>query len=123
MANANAGSLSSLYRIEQLKEDNWFSWKMKIETILDDRGLDGYIDGKKVRPAANSPLQTEKDKWDTEDKKARTIIKLLIHDSQTFLCAGAKTAFTLWEQLKAVKEPRAQAGILTGQKKLNGTRA
>jgi hypothetical protein len=123
MADLNAGSLASLYRIEQLKEDNWFSWKMKIETILDDRGLDGYTDGTKVKPADNSPLQAEKDKWDAEDKKARTIIKLLIHDSQTFLCAGAKTAFDLWEQLKSVKEPRGKAGILTWRKKLYGTRA
>ncbi|OAX32205.1 hypothetical protein K503DRAFT_805405 [Rhizopogon vinicolor AM-OR11-026] len=62
MADPNAGSLSSLYHIEQLKEDNWFSWKMKIKMILDDRGLDGYIDGTKVKPAVNSPLQAEKDK-------------------------------------------------------------
>ena len=123
MADLNAGSLASLYHIEQLKEDNWFSWKMKIEAILDDRGLEGYTDGTKVKPADNSPLQAEKDKWNAEDKKARTIIKLLIHDSQSFLCAGAKTAFDLWEQLKSVKEPRGKAGILTWRKKLYGTRA
>ncbi|KAJ8579974.1 hypothetical protein M405DRAFT_753830, partial [Rhizopogon salebrosus TDB-379] len=103
MTDTNTSSLSSLYHIEQLKENNWFSWKMKIETILDDRGLDGYIDGTKVKPADNSPLQ---------DKKACTVIKLLIHDSQAIHCAGAKSAQVLWEQLKAVKEPRGQAGIL-----------
>jgi hypothetical protein len=72
MADMNTSSLSSLYRIEQLKENNWFSWKMKIETILDDRGLDGYINGTKVKPADNSPLQADKDRWNSEDKKART---------------------------------------------------
>ena len=123
MADQNTGSLSTLYRIEQLKENNWFSWKMKIETILDDRGLDGYIDGTKVRPAHNSPLQAERDKWDAEDKKTRTIIKLLVHDTQYIHCAGATTSYELWEQLKAVKEPRGQAGILTWRKKLYGTRA
>jgi hypothetical protein len=123
MADMNTGNLSTLYRIEQLKEENWFSWKMKIETILDDKGLDGYIEGTKIRPADNTPLKDKLEKWDAEDKKARTIIKLLVHDSQTIHCAGAKTAKGLWDQLKSVKEPRGQAGILTWRKKLYGTRA
>ncbi|KAJ8581049.1 hypothetical protein M405DRAFT_752374, partial [Rhizopogon salebrosus TDB-379] len=49
--------------------------------------------------------QADKDRWNAEDKKACTIIKLLVHDSQAIHCAGAKTAQVPWEQLKAIKEP------------------
>ena len=125
MSDSHSGTsgLSTLYRIEQLKENNWWSWKFKIETILDDKRLRGYIDGKKKRPAENSPLKDEIEKWDDEDQMARTVIKLLVHDSQTIHCAGAKTAYELWQQLKAVKEPRGQTGIITWRKKLYATRA
>jgi len=123
MADINSSGLSTLYRIEPLKGPNWLSWKMKIETILDNKGLDSYIEGTKIRPADNSPLADEKDKWDAEDKKTRTIITLLVHDTQVIHYVGAHTAHDLWEQLKAMHEPHSQAGILTWHRKLYGTRA
>jgi hypothetical protein len=63
------------------------------------------------------------EKWQTDDKKAQTTIKLLVHDTQAIHLSGAKTARQLWEQLKAVKEPRGQAGILAWRRKLYGTKA
>jgi len=117
MADTNGGDISALYCIEQLKETNWFPWKMKVEAILDERGLNGYIDGQKQRPDDTSPLVAERERWDNEDKRARTIIKLLVHDSQAIHCAGAKTASALWKQLEAINKP-CRAEILRWRKKL-----
>lgn len=52
------------------------------------------------------------EKWQTDDKKAQTTIKLLVHDTQAIHLSGASTARQFLEQLKAVKELRGQAGIL-----------
>ena len=129
MSESTGHTPSSLYKIDPLREDNWIPWKIKVEAILDDRGLDGHIDGTKPKPGyfdVKNPTEQEEaaiEKWETEDKKARTTITLLVHDTQAIHLSGAKTAKELWEQLKAINEPRGQAGILAWRRKLYGTRA
>jgi hypothetical protein len=93
MMEQSGNQSSSLYHIEPLKEDNWIPWKIKIESILDDRGLDGYIDGAKPKPVIAPEHMTEEGKayitkWEAEDKKARTTIKLLVHDTQAIHLSG-----------------------------------
>jgi hypothetical protein len=116
-----------LYKIEPLRDDNWVTWKIKIEAILDDRGLEGHIDGAKPKPVfADTQHPTEQERaaleqWQMDDKKAQMTIKSSVHDTQAIHLSGASTARQLWEQLKAVKEPRGQ--ILAWRRKLYGTRA
>lgn len=102
---------------------------MKIETILYDRGLEGHIDGAKPKPVfadTQHPTEQERaalEKWQTDDKKAQTTIKLSVHDTQAIHLLGASTARQLWEQLKAAKEPRGQADLYAWRRKLYSTSA
>ncbi|OJA15513.1 hypothetical protein AZE42_13777 [Rhizopogon vesiculosus] len=74
----------SLYKIEPLRDNNWIPWKIKIKAILNDRGLEGHIDGAKPRPVfvdAEHPTEPEQaalDKWQSDDRKTQTMIKLLL---------------------------------------------
>ncbi|KAG2337022.1 hypothetical protein BDR05DRAFT_895883 [Suillus weaverae] len=114
---------SSLYRIEHLGKNNWIPWKTKVQAILGDKGLEGYIDGTKVIPArGQSPVQADRltaiAKWEDKDRKARTMIVLLVSDTQMVHLTGANTAKEMWDQLKLIKESRGQQGIYTWRHKL-----
>ncbi|KAG2738774.1 hypothetical protein P692DRAFT_201673168, partial [Suillus brevipes Sb2] len=102
--------------IEHLGENNWIPWKTKIQAILGDKGLEGYIDGTKPKPDRGpDPVTDERlaaiAKWEAEDRKARTVIVLLVSDAQMVHLTGAVTAKEMWDQLKLVKESRGQQGI------------
>ncbi|KAG2743063.1 hypothetical protein P692DRAFT_20668931, partial [Suillus brevipes Sb2] len=104
------------YQIKHLGENNWIPWKMKIQAILGDKGLQGYIDGTKPKPDRGPDPVTDKRlaaiaKWEAEDRKVRTVIVLLVRDAQMVHLTGAATAKEMWDQLKLVKESRGQQGI------------
>src|SRR6267154_6058249 len=99
----SSGSL--LYRIEHLGENNWIPWKTKVQAILGDKGLEGYIDGMKPIPLRGpDPVPADKlaaiSKWETEDRKAKTVIVLLVSDTQMVHLMGTNTAKEMWDQSK-----------------------
>src|SRR6267154_1748913 len=117
---------SSLYRIEHLGENNWIPWKTKVQAILGDKGLEGYIDGTKPIPLRGpDPVPADKlatiSRWEAEDRKAKTVIVLLVSDAQMVHLTGTNMAKEMWDQLKLVKESRGQQGIYTWRHKLYRT--
>src|ERR1700710_2093633 len=125
----SSNSWASLPRgVEQLEHDNWIPWKMKMEAVMQTRGLIGHMNGSKPKQAvpitgATEEWQEANTKWETDDCNARALIKVAVHQNQAVYLFGAETARQLWEQLRAAKEPRGQAGILAWRKKLYGNKA
>ncbi|KAG2046164.1 hypothetical protein BDR06DRAFT_899670, partial [Suillus hirtellus] len=98
--------------IEHLGKNNWIPWKMKVQAILGDKGLEGYIDRTKTKPArGQSPVSAE-------DRKTRTMIVLLVSNTQMVHLTGANTTKEMWDQLKLIKESQGQQGIYTWRHKL-----
>src|SRR6267154_4396528 len=96
---------SSLYCIEHLGKNNWIPWKTKVQAILGDKGLEGYIDGMKPIPLRGpDPVPADKlttiSKWEAEDRKAKTMIVLLVSSAQMVHLPGTSTAKEMWDQLK-----------------------
>jgi hypothetical protein len=59
MSESSGNTPSSLYKIELLRDDNWIPWKIKIEAILDDRGLEGHIDGANIRKKSGENIHQQ----------------------------------------------------------------
>ncbi|GBE87024.1 hypothetical protein SCP_1002700 [Sparassis crispa] len=120
-------SLSSLFRIEQLRDDNWLPWKRRTMAILRERGVLKYVDGTSEKPKpANATTPTAGEtavitKWVEGDQKAQTVIELLLSDSQMIHIADATTAAEMWNQLKLVKEASGQLGIMAYRRKFYRT--
>ncbi|GBE84071.1 hypothetical protein SCP_0600490 [Sparassis crispa] len=120
-------SLSSLFRIEQLRDDNWLPWKRRTMAILRERGVLKYVNetSEKLKPAnATTPTAGETaviTKWVEGDQKAQTVIELLLSDSQMIHIADATTAAEMWNQLKLVKEASGQLGIMAYRRKFYRT--
>lgn len=104
---------SSLFKIEPLWETNWMPWRMRIEALLEEKDLLGYVNGTNMIPTAidDSTSEVAKvQKW-KGDKKAQVVLKLTISDSEMVHILGAKTAADMWKQLELVKQNRGRQGI------------
>lgn len=90
-------NLSSLFRIEQLREDNWLPWKRRVTAILRERGVLQYVNGTSQKPVPRGETPTAEEtatitRWVEGDLKAQTVLELSISDSQMIHIAGATTA-------------------------------
>ena len=115
---------SGSYRIEFLQGNNWMPWKRRMLAVLHDLGLETYMEKDAAPPApANSVKPTDKElkaikKWQEQDAKARTWIKLAIGDSKMVHILGANTVSQMWKQLTLVKELHGKLGILATRRAL-----
>ena len=94
-------------------------WKQRMLAVFWDLGLEKYIakDAKAPESAdATKPETTAeaevKKKWEEEDGKARTQIKVSIRNAKMTHISGTNTASQMWEQLCMVKESKSQLGVL-----------
>jgi hypothetical protein len=104
-------SLSSLYHIEHLNNENWLGWKCHVKAILFEKGIEGYVEGTVPRPPPGRDADIAQ--WEINDQKAQTVIELSVADSQMIHLSGAKVAKEIWDQLKLVKESRGKQVITT----------
>lgn len=109
---------STYFKIEPLKGDNWLPYKRRLEALLTDRDLLGYINGEIPAPTPadpQNPTRTETamlKRWMVNDAKARSQIILTLSDAEMIHISGATSARQMWTQLQAVKESKGKLGIM-----------
>ena len=99
-------------------------WKRRMLAVLQDLGLETYVDEDAKPPVATDPTKPSESesatlkKWRDNDAKARTRIELAIGDSKMIHIIGAQSARDMWKQLTLVKELRGKLGILAMRRAL-----
>jgi hypothetical protein len=96
-------------KVEMLTDENWFSWREKIESLLHCHEVHGHIDGSDPRPTTD---QGDIKMWEKEDYIARTIILVNLVGEKVAHVSRAKTVKEAWENLKTVHETRSQSSAL-----------
>ena len=97
-------SLNSLYQVPQLTTTNFPTWKFKVESVLQDRGLWACI----VPPVYTSSKSSPSPPTADQEQKALTQIRLTVSDEIIPLVRPCKTAKEAWE---AICEQFEQKGI------------
>lgn len=124
-----SSDVSTFFKIEPLRADNWLPWKRRVEALLTDRDLIGYVNGSitRVVPADKAtPTAEEATKmstWGAKDGKAQSQIVLTVSDTEMVHLSGATTAKAMWDQLRTVKEPKGKLGIMAARRRLYRTYA
>lgn len=85
-------------RMEKLTENNFHSWKQKIELVLGHRGVDEMID-KHLCPAKPAAESEELLKWLKKDKTARMTIGLTLSDEMLKNVSLTTTALEMWQEI------------------------
>ena len=89
-------------------------WKQWVWAPLEERDLDGYVDGSIERPT-EAPLQGA---WDKKDQAAMRCIKLIIGNANMGHILRAATSKQMWDQIAQVCERRGTQGILLAWRQL-----
>lgn len=103
---ADLGKLS----FAKLNNQNWQSWKFRMEMLLMREELWYVITT--AKPA------TLTEQWKKDEQKARATIGLCVEDSQFSLVKGAKDAKEFWEQLRTYHEKSTMTSRVSLLKKL-----
>src|ERR1700735_3658361 len=101
MATSVTGSSATIIK-EPLGDTNYGSWKFKIQLILEDRGLWGYVDGSKPAPLEPEALA----QWKIKDGQARAQIGLNVGDNQSIHVRSSKTSKEAWDALATIFEQK-----------------
>jgi transposase InsO family protein len=115
--------ISQILRIEQLREDNWFSWKRRITAIMREIGLDGLLDGTVPKPEPkdkDKPSEDEKkaiQEWNQKDAKARNRLDICITETVAAHLDIAGSAKEMWEILAAMYEPKGMAAVTSARRR------
>lgn len=109
----------SMYKFAPLNESNWIGWKQRVWALIEERELDGYVDGSIPRPTEVD----EQPAWDKKDKAAMRCIKMSIGDANMAHILGAKTSKAMWDNLTLVRERRGNQGIISARRRLYRTEA
>jgi hypothetical protein len=90
---------SRLYDIPSLENDgsNFQTWKYRIKTVLDIRGLWEIVSGAETKPDASNAVQLVD--WQVRDKEARAQITLTLKDEPLSGVLHATTAAEIWKKL------------------------
>jgi len=116
----------TIYRIDQLKVDNWIPWRRRMEALLVDRDLIDYVDGtikEPVAPAATdlaamAAYNTSFSSWKPKNAKAKSLLVMAISDGEMIHIEGATTAMDMWNQLCLLKEPKGPSSIVSTRRRL-----
>lgn len=90
---------SRLYDVAPLENDrsNFQTWKYRIETVLDIRGLLEIVNGTETKPDDTQPIQQAD--WLIRDKEARAQITLTLKDEPLNGVLLATSAAEIWRKL------------------------
>jgi hypothetical protein len=116
--------------MEPLTATNWMPWKRHMLAILWELGLEAFITKEgSVKPTLTAPdasppvTQAEITRWETNEQRARTRLKLAISDSEMAHIIDAQTAYEIWIRLVEVKKSKGWLGILATQRSLYRSQA
>ena len=70
--------------------------KQRVWALLEERDLDGYVDGSMARPTES---RTKQSTWDKKDRAAMWCIKLTKGDANMGHILGAATSKQMWDQM------------------------
>lgn len=90
--------------VEKLNSENYFTWKYKMELLRIKENLWNIIDEVKPELKDDGSNKTEVDAWKRKDNQTRSIIGLLVEDSQLYLIRTKRTARATWLALKDYHE-------------------
>ena len=85
-------------RMEKLNDNNFHSWKQKIELVLGHREVDEMIDHQ-LCPNKPDEGTEELQKWLRKDKTARMTIGLTLCDEMLKNVAHTATALEMWDEI------------------------
>lgn len=114
--------MSSNYRliVEPLSGvENYSTWAVQMEDILNDLGLDSHIQDKASPPSGTSEAAT----WKAADRKALTQIRLRVAPHLVIDITNSKTALEAWTALKTNYSGQGSIGTILALRKLFSTRA
>ena len=94
-ASSNIGSIS----IEKLRDNNYHTWKARIQFILSLRDLDDVLEG---APPDNK--SSDYSLWHRRDKKAKAVIALSLSDEHLEQVQHAATAKEIWKLISDIYE-------------------
>lgn len=99
--------------MDKLSNENYFTWKYRMEMLLKKEGIWKTITG--TRPTATSSTL---EKWLEMDEKATALIGLSVHDNQLQHIRNETTAKGSWEALKRYREQGTLVNTTTLMRKL-----
>lgn len=105
-------SSSSFPKIEQLSEDNFYTWKQKVQLLLCYREVDFTLT--QDAPEKN---HDEYDKWLKANNKAKAIIGLSLSNEHLHHVADADSAKKMWEALLDIYEKNTLLNKLTARRR------
>ena len=102
---------SRLYDISSLENDgsNFQTWKYRIKTILDIRGLWEIVSGAEAKPDGKDAAQLAD--WELRDKEARAQITLTLKDEPLSGVLHATMAAEIWKKLNERYEGQGKQTI------------
>ncbi len=104
-------NMSTGVSIEKLDGTNYHVWKFKMQLVLEDKELFGFIDGTDVKAEGSA-------EWVKRDKKARVTICLALSDSILAAVRSCETALSVWEKLASIFESKSLVNRLFMRRKL-----
>ncbi|THH19985.1 hypothetical protein EUX98_g8667 [Antrodiella citrinella] len=119
MSGDSEGS-GNAYRIEPLKAENYYTWRIQVMDILTDKSLEGYVDGSKPIPPlpANATTSPAIEAWTKNDRKALTNIRLRVSGEMIPYVSGATTSKAAWESLADVFTTKGPMGIVLARREI-----
>src|SRR6267154_2345952 len=116
----NLGAISS-YKIDQLRDDNWLSWKGRLVSLLELHDVLEYVEGKVQKPDPNK--QDEAAMWKKHDQIAKTLLLINIADAQMVHVSEAKSSKEVWDNLTTIHQSRGQQSITAARRTFYGLQA
>ena len=106
---------SRLFDIAALDNDgsNFPTWKYRVRTVLEIRGLMSIVNGTEARPVptANDPKSSEITSWDTRDREAKAQITLTLKDEPLSGVMYSTTSKEAWDKLNERYEGKGKQTI------------
>ena len=101
--SADSKASSRLFDIASLENDgsNFSTWRYRVKTVLEIRGLLPIVDGTEPRPVPTTqdPKSTEIANWDSRDREAKAQITLTIKDEPLNGVMHATSSKEAWDKL------------------------
>jgi hypothetical protein len=90
--------------MDKLTDKNFSAWKVRIQLVLQDRGLWKYVDGSKSEPSITD-IKAH-DVWQERDQQARAQILLTVSDSILPTVRHVRTSKEAWIKISSVFEQK-----------------
>jgi hypothetical protein len=111
---------SVMYKIAELQDSNFLTWRFRMERVLRDRNLWKYAIGEFPKPSTDKA--GEQGKWEEHDQLALTQIVLSISDDAIAPVRDAKTSNEAWTRICAQYERKGLSAKVSLRRQLVTTR-